>query len=226
MKNLFKQILIGSTSVMLLSACNTVWNGAGDNPSVAERHPISVDSQVVTLTLDVDPSSSELSAVDKARIKAFAYSYLSSGHGPVTVTAPTGGADDNVGQETSADIRQYLYDLGVSYDSMTGASYRAGGSGADRQLVLSYTHYVASASPCGIWTDELKSKYKNVAHPNFGCADQNNLAAMLADPRDLIAPANGSPSDATSRVRAIEAFRDGTATANERDETIDATVVN
>ena len=98
----FSNIVLGSFASVLLSACSSVWNGAGDNLTVAEKHPISVDSQVVTLTLDVDPTTNELSDVNKSQLKAFAFQYMQNGHGPLTITAPSGGFDDRVGQETSS----------------------------------------------------------------------------------------------------------------------------
>ncbi len=226
MKKLVKTLIIPSVSVALLSGCSSLWNNAGDNPTVAEKHPISVDSQVVTLTLDVDPTTSDLSKIDQARLKAFALTYMQNGHGPMTITAPTGGADDRVAQETSSDIRRYLNGVGVPWASMSGASYRAGGSGSDRELVISYTHFVATPSPCGIWDSEVTHVRKNIAHPNFGCADQNNLAAMIADPRDLIEPAASTPPDALQRVRGVETFRSGEVTASERDATIETNVSN
>lgn len=227
MKNVFLKTALITSATIVLSACSSsLWNTAGSNPSVAERHPISVDSQVVTMTMDIDPTLNDLSDINRARLKAFGLSYLNGGHGPITVTAPSGGADDLVGQEMAADVREVLHNLGVSYADMTGASYRAGGQANDRQLVVSYTKFVATPSPCGIWNEEMMPRYKNISHPNFGCADQNNLAAMVVDPRDLIEPQPDGPVDTAARVRSIEAYRSGENTASERDGDIETNVAN
>ena len=226
MKNAIRNLALVVSVSSLVSACGAAWNGANDTLSVTDRHPIAVDSQVVTLTIDVDPSVNEIRDIDRARLNAFANAYLVKGHGPITVTAPSGGRDDLVAQELAADVRQLLNDGGVSYEQMTGASYLANGAGNERQVVLSYTSYVATPSPCGVWTSEIKNRYKNLPHPNFGCADQNNLAAMIADPRDLIVPADEAPADATARVRAIEAYREGEVTASERDGDIETDIAN
>ena len=74
----------------LAAGCAGAWNGRDQAMTVAEEHPISVDSQTVTLTIDLDRSTKELTSVDKARLRAFADSYLTNGHGPLTVTAPSG----------------------------------------------------------------------------------------------------------------------------------------
>ncbi|MEE2690502.1 MAG: CpaD family pilus assembly protein [Pseudomonadota bacterium] len=206
------RLLAMAAAAAIAAGCSSVTNGREQALSVAEQHPISVDTQVVTLTIDLDPTVSDLTAIDKARIRAFADSYLVSGHGPLTVTAPSGAGTDLDGQETASDIRRYLNELGVEWSQITGATYRAGSE--KRQLIMSYTHYVATPSACGDWSGDTMSRYRNLNSPNFGCATQNNLAAMVADPRDLIQPADSSPADAEGRIRVIRAYRTGEPTAS------------
>jgi len=43
---------------------------------------------------------------------------------------------------------------------------------------------------------------------NYGCAVNSNLAAMVADPQDLIHGKSNSDTDAAAVARAIKAFRD------------------
>lgn len=204
--------LIAMAAASALAGCSSFSNGPEQALSVAEQHPISVDTQIVTLTVDLDPTVNDLTAIDRARIRAFADSYLASGHGPLTVTAPSGASTDLDGQETASDIRRYLNELGVDWSRITGATYRAGGPDK-RQLILSYTHYVATPSACGDWSGDTARRYRNLSSPNFGCATQNNLAALVADPRDLISPADAAPADAEGRLRVIRAYRAGESTA-------------
>lgn len=211
MKTFPTRYLLMVAASALAAGCSSFANGPEQAISVAEQHPISVDTQVVTLTIDLDPTVNDLKSLDKARIRAFAESYLSSGHGPLTVTAPSGAATDHDGQEAASDIRRYLNELGVEWSQITGATYRAGGAGV-RQLVLSYTHYVATPSACGDWSKQ--SSFRNLRSPNFGCATQNNLAALVADPRDLIQPADTAAPDAEARVRMMRAYRAGESTAS------------
>lgn len=222
-KNAFKLTLIAVAAATAVG-CSSVFNGAEQGISVAEEHPISVDSQVVTLTIDVDPTTSDISAIDKARLKAFADSYLRNGHGPLTITAPSGTSGDFDGHEVAADIRGYLNEIGVPWASMTGATYRAGNDGRGDQLVVSYTHYLATPSPCGDWSDQHLRDFRNLRSPNFGCATMNNYAAMVADPHDLIAPSDETPADATERTRVIDAYRKGEKTSSVTDEKIDSKI--
>lgn len=206
-----------------LAGCAGAWNGSGQALSVAEEHPISVDSQVVTLTMALDPSNPNLSSVDQARLRAFADAYLNSGHGPLTITAPSGAASDGAAADRASNIRAYLHSIGVSHDAMTGSNYRAADD-RSRDLILSYTHYVATPPVCGVWQGVKARDYANLRSPNYGCAAQNNLAAMVADPRDLVAPADSTPADASARVRMMGRYRQGEVTSSATDSAIQAEI--
>lgn len=212
------KIAVVSGIALMSAACSSVFNNEEHSLTVAEAHPISVDSQVVTLTIGADATTSDISNVDKARLRAFADAYLTNGHGPLTITAPSGAGDAD-GHEAAADIRQALNDAGVPWERLSGATYRTGGDAGD-QLIVSYTHYVATPSECGIWTGITKTNYRNLKSPNFGCATQNNIAAMLADPHDLIAPAAIAPRDATASARALDAYRTGSSTSSEGEDIV------
>jgi pilus assembly protein CpaD len=223
MRTAFSKLFLMAATAVLASGCAGAWNGADQSLTVAEEHPISVDTQVVTLTVDLDPTTSDLSNIDKARLRAFADAYLTNGHGPLTVTAPSGAATDHDGEERAADIRKFLNESGVEWSSIDGASYRVG-EDKKRELILSYTRYVATPSVCGIWTGMKGRDYGNMRSPNFGCATQNNLAALVADPRDLVEPADSTSADAQARIRAIRAYREGDVTSSETDADINAEI--
>lgn len=214
MMRLLKTALLSAAAVAA-AGCATKFNGAEQALSVAEEHPISVDSQTVTMTM---AAGAALSPIDRARLRAFADSYMRNGHGALTLTSP-GGADS--GQ--SADIRAALSEFGVPGDSVAAAAYRTG-EGSTTDLILSYTHYVATPSACGVWEGARERDFRNMRSPNFGCSAQNNLAAMIGDPRDLVEPAAMTDPDATIRVRGVKLFREGKATSSKADTDIEQKV--
>lgn len=218
-----KTALVSVASLLAASCAGGVFNGADDALTIAEEHPIAVDSQIVTLTVNVDPEVAEISNIDAARLRAFAHAYMSDGHGPLTVTAPSGTSFDFEGQEAAADIRGVLYDAGIPWSAINGATYRTGDASGG-QLILSYTHYVATASECGVWAGIKSRDYRNLRSPNMGCATMNNYAAMIADPRDLIAPADRAATDGQVTARVIDKYRRGELTASEIDGDIETDV--
>ncbi|MEK7264917.1 MAG: CpaD family pilus assembly lipoprotein, partial [Pseudomonadota bacterium] len=138
MMTVTKKLLLAAAAVSSVG-CASQFNGQEQALSVAEQHPISVDSQTVTMTMA--PVGNDMSSLDRSRLRAFADSYMRNGHGALTVTAP---ADGGV-----TGMRDALNGFGVPLSSIVEADYRGGGSSGD--VILSYTHYVATPSACGIW---------------------------------------------------------------------------
>lgn len=215
-----KTALLSALSLFAAACSGGPFNGPEHALTIAEQHPISVDGQVVTLTIATDLTTTDLSNVDRARLRAFADSYMNYGHGPLTVTGPSGAGNDRDGHEASADIREALHQAGIPWSAIHGATYRTGE--ANNETILSFTRYVATASPCGVWKGVRESQYRNLRTPNMGCATMNNYAAMIADPHDLIAPSETDPRDGEMVARAIELYRNGEVTSSAIDDEIDA----
>lgn len=213
MKNTSSKLLLAFLLASSAGCAANKFNGQEHALTVEQAHPISVDSQTVTMTLA--QGSSGLSSLDEARIRAFANSYMNNGHGSLTVTSPTSAG--------AADVRDALNRFGVPATSVAEAEYRGG---ATQDVILSYTHYVATPSACGIWEGVRENDYRNMRSPNFGCATQNNLAAMIGDPHDLIAPADMTDPDSATRVRAVNAFRQGKTTSSETDGEVKQQISN
>jgi hypothetical protein len=68
----------------------------------------------------------------------------------------------------------------------------------------------AHAKECGTWPEDMTETAQNAAYENFGCSQQNNIAAMVADPRDLVRPRRSAPSDAMRRSKVFDNYREGT----------------
>ncbi|RNJ62123.1 MAG: pilus assembly protein CpaD [Porphyrobacter sp. IPPAS B-1204] len=71
------------------------------------------------------------------------------------------------------------------------------------------TRATASVPGCPDWSAKSDMNYTNGISPNYGCAVNSNLAAMVADPQDLIEGKKGASETviATSN-KAISTYRD------------------
>ncbi|MEM8986552.1 MAG: CpaD family pilus assembly protein [Pseudomonadota bacterium] len=208
-------VLVGVCS---LAACAPVFNGVEQSMTFQERHPISVDAQTMTMEITAEPGAFALSAVDKARVRAFAGVYQEKGHGPLTLTFPSGSQNVKISVAYAAEVRQTLRDAGIPWSLIEGASYRAPGDSDQSTMFLSFTRYVASTAPCGDWSGDLAKSPRNTPWANFGCATQQNFAAMIADPRDLVEPTPTTPADAQRRAVVLEKYGAGEVTSSEFDE--------
>lgn len=70
------------------------------------------------------------------------------------------------------------------------------------------TRSTASVPGCPDWSAKSDINYANAIYPNYGCAINSNLAAMVANPEDLIKGQEGTGETvvATS-TKAIESYR-------------------
>ncbi len=67
------------------------------------------------------------------------------------------------------------------------------------QMMVFVERYVVTLPDCPNWTKPPFGDHSNTMPSNYGCADANNLALMVADPRDLVigrtlGPAEGNPA--------------------------------
>ena len=81
-----------------------------------------------------------------------------------------------------------------------------------RPIRLSYLRYVAEAPECGQWPTNLADDQRNLPYPNFGCAQQHNLAAQIANPADLLGPRTMDPADPERRAVVLDKYRRGAST--------------
>ena len=79
--------------------------------------------------------------------------------------------------------------------------------------------YVAQGPECGNnWSENLASNSSNVGHPNFGCANQHNLAAMVANPADVLGPRTMGDRYSDRRDHVMENWVKGKPTGAEKSE--------
>jgi len=66
----------------------------------------------------------------------------------------------------------------------------------------------ASVPGCPDWSAKSDFGLNNATHPNYGCAVNSNMAAMVADPEHLLKGANGSGETVVmSSSKAIDSYR-------------------
>lgn len=82
-------------------------------------------------------------------------------------------------------------------------------SGSVRVVVSRAT---ARVDGCPDWSVGNMPDYDGAVPSNFGCASMGNLAAVIANPQDLIDGRSGDHSVANLSVKAIKTYRDATTT--------------
>lgn len=200
---------------LALAGCGG-FNGAEEADFGASyNHPISVQPDVPTLKIS---AANALGVEDRAALNDFVAAYKERGHGPLTVSTPSGSSNTAIAMNVLVDVRDALAQSGVPATSVAYTPYRASAADQAAPIVVSYKQFIAVASPCGDWSDSYSYNPSNTTAKNFGCATQNNLAAMVADPADLVTPRVMTASDAQRRGEVFTKYRKGEITATNRDD--------
>jgi pilus assembly protein CpaD len=200
------------------AACAPLVKTADDALSPSQRHPITVDSDTASMTLMVDSKTRRLTPQMEAEVKAFAASYQMRGHGPLTVAAPVGSANAANATRVARDVERVAKEAGLTDDQLVSQGYNVSADETTPPVILSFTRYVASTAPCGDWSKNFGTSSRNTSMPDFGCSTQNNLAAMVEDPHDLVEPRPMDAADAERRAVVFDKYRKGESSATPRTE--------
>lgn len=214
------RILAVSALMLVLAGCNG--HGRRDVAgwlvaSPTERHPIIVDRKEVVLDIAVPPGSYGMTHAQKNDLVGFVHRFKQEGNGGILVVrAPNGSKNEIAAMRALDDVRRVVANAGVSRNDGAFESYFAGGI-ADAPIRVSFMRHVATGPECGDWSDNLARDRKNMPYRNLGCASQRNLAAMVANPRDLIEPRAMTPRSSERRDTVWDKYVKGETTISEKD---------
>jgi pilus assembly protein CpaD len=85
----------------------------------------------------------------------------------------------------------------------------AAGGAPDGELHLVVEHATATVPDCPNWTKPPGNPLDNSVHSDFGCATAIDLAAMVADPRDLVEGRPLAPVVGDAAIWPINRYRTG-----------------
>lgn len=192
-------LLLGSA----LAGCNHVPQDLPDRGYSSVKVPVVTRADFV---FDAAAPEGMLPPVEAARLDAW-FRSLNVGYGDsIYVDGATAfGARDDVARIAGQ------YGLLLSQ----GAPITAGAvvPGTVRVVV---SRVQASVPDCPDWQRPSQPNYNNRTMSNFGCAVNSNLAAMVADPQDLVHGREGSAvGDAMTASKAVGTYRNAVPTGTQ-----------
>jgi pilus assembly protein CpaD len=205
-----------------LGAC-TLTNDVTTVGSVAPndyrlRHPIAIQEANTSIDIFVGNSRGGLSASQRTDVIGLAQTWLREGTGAINADVPTGTPNARAAADTFREIRATLAAAGVPARGIIVRNYHPDDPRQLATIRLNYAKIAAVAGPCGVWPDDIGPSannpgyLENKPYYNFGCAYQRNMAAMVANPSDLVQPRSETPPYTARRVNAYEKYKKGTTT--------------
>ena len=179
------------------------------NPASArkvERGVEPVHQPVVQRTdfvLDIAPDGSgSLSSYEQARLTAW-FNALGLGYGD-HVSIADGGRRSALPLHDA--IGEVVGRFGLLVEGEAPATAGIAGGGAVRVVVSRST---ASVPSCPSWRGRAEANFAGGLSDNYGCATAGNIAAMIADPRDLVeGRESGLEAGSVVSGKAIKAYQD------------------
>ena len=174
----------------------------------AVNHPILVEPSF--RDLKVNYGGAGLSDEDAVKFDTFLADYRARGNGSLCISVPSGGSS----REAITYFAERAAATGISRDKILVSTHDA--ANGDTRVDVSYIAYTARTDKCGDWSENLAFTLDNSTPKNFGCSVQQNIAAMVADPRDLLGPRGLGESDAARRATVVTNYEQGKITSAEK----------
>lgn len=155
-------------------------------------------------TMDVDTTQNGLSISEQQRLNGW-FETMDLRYGDrITIEDPA----SNPAVSTAVNDLAGRYGLMVSAVAPTTSGMLQPG-----QARVIITRSSATVPGCPDWSAKSDSNYLNATSPGFGCAVNGNMAAMVANPEDLLEGQKGdSETVVATGSKAIQTYRDAEPT--------------
>lgn len=199
MRRFLSGALIGAASLAAasLAGCAGPWTPAGPMATTEAPNPIQVS--VSRLTHSVRVRGGQLAPADAAELARFVEASDATRGERASVLRGTAPADVAGANRVATELAR----LGLA-PVVVATPERSAGS-----VEVVIERYVAAAPDCPNWTKPPGADNYNHMPSDFGCATQNNLAAMVVDPHDLIAGRDAGPLVGDAAARPTARYRAG-----------------
>lgn len=209
---MIRTLFIASAALILTGCVGLPAEGLDPAPlTPTSRYSLQVEPGLERVALAVHETG--LSANQTEALQDIVGRFHAEGAPVLRIEAPSG--DDPVAGEMAMRIKGALEASGVSSYQVQIMTYVAPDPRAP--VLVGFDTVRAVVPQCGTSWTSLTRSGSNAGYGNFGCAVNANLAAQIANPRDIVQPRAMTPVDAGRRAVVFDHYRQGTPTAAERE---------
>ena len=171
------------------------------------NHPIVIAEKNQKIDLPVGAGDRGMTVSQRDTLLGFLDGYDRSAAPALTIAAPVGSANQAAAQAASRDFARLAIAAGVKRDRIVMTAYQSAVPEASAPVRVAFVAVKAQTDKCGRWPEDLLQTSENKHYADFGCSYQNNLAAQMANPNDLLGPRKQSDIDAENRGAVIDVYR-------------------
>ena len=186
-----------------VSGCASMSSDINAPITPLSRYALQVEPGLDRIALAVHDQG--LSSNQHTALRDLAARYGASGAGHVRIESPAG--DDPVAVEQAYAVRTFLQAVGVPGDRIQMAAYAAPDPRAP--VLAGFETLRASVPDCASEPRNMSGRVSNQSSGGFGCAITANMAAQIADPRDILAARPMTPADSGRAAVVFDNYRRG-----------------
>lgn len=211
-----RTLVVAAAVCASLSACMGGPAG-GDGPpplSPTTRFSLQVEPGLDRIALAVHEDGVSASQADA--LAALTSRFGADGAPQIRIEAPASG--DVVTNDFAFRVKAALERAGAPGQLIQVVAYEA--PDARAPVLVGFETVRAVVQQCGTEWGNLARTNNNETSANFGCSVTSNLAAQIANPRDIITPRGMTPADFGRRAVVFDNYRKGEATAAHQEDLI------
>jgi pilus assembly protein CpaD len=183
------KIILTASLAFTLASCGSM----GANTSMYSTNQPVVQRTNYALDVNVDSGSG---------ISPFEENRISEWFSAMKLTFGDRVALDFGDAYASAAAKQTVADLAAKYGILVSETAPVTtGAVVPGTVRVVVTRSSASVPNCPNWSKTTESNFNSANHPNYGCATNSNLAAMVADPEDLVRGRESTPENSRGGSR-------------------------
>jgi pilus assembly protein CpaD len=204
-------LVLAAAAVVILSGCakrDSITVGSVPD-DYRTNHPIIIAEKEETLDLPVGATFRGATASQRASLEGFLAGYDTSAAPVLSIVSPSGSVNAAAAANAAQDFAHIARKNGVPGSQIILASYQASPEEINAPVRISFSAMRAQTDKCGRWPEDILQTSENKHYANFGCSYQNNVAAQIANPNDLLGPRKQSPIDAANRETVIGDYQAG-----------------
>jgi pilus assembly protein CpaD len=171
------------------------------------NHPIVIAEKNQKVDLAVGAGDRGMTGAQRDTLLGFLDGYDKSAAPALTIQIPSGSANEVAATAAARDFGRLAIAAGVKRNRIVVTSYQAASSEVSSPVRVAFVSVRAQTDKCGRWPDDLMETSDNKHYADFGCSYQNNLAAQMANPNDLLGPRKSTTIDAENRGAVIDIYR-------------------
>ena len=211
---MLRTLLATAAATVLLGACAST--GSDMEPlTPLSRYSLRAEPGLDRIALAVHEDG--LSSNQQAALTDLARRYMASGVGSIRIEGPSG--EDPAAARQAWAVRSALESVGLPADRISVVSYAAPDP---RAPILAGFETVRAVIPnCAAEPRAMESRFSNRGSLGLGCAINANMAAQIADPRDIVAHRSVSPADSGRAAVVFDNYRRGEVTSAPQEELVE-----